>query len=231
MLKYCKNDSMYEILETNKENANINSLRPVAISDVYANIYESLILKEIENTYTDKEKQFGFKRKSSCRHAIFVLNHAIKLKSQIFVMNGVKCSDIFKTTDGVRQGGAASPKLFAIYLEELIWLIEESSTGLRAGGIKLDIVAYADDVLLISTTKFALQQQLYIVQEYGYDELELDNFIIESVSSMRYLGVDISEEARLTEHLAKRKRLVHQAISKLRSTGLFTPHIHPTMKG
>lgn len=185
-------------------------------------------------------------------------------ESQMFVMNGVKCSDIFKTTDGVRQGGSLSPKLFAIYLEDLIEQIEENEAGLNAGRIKLDVIAYADDVLLISTTKLELQCQLNIVQEYGLnncikynpsktvymvfnskfkrkskdsmldqweDELELDGSVIRRVPSMRYLGVEISEDDRIAEHLEKRKRLVFQSISRLKTIGLHTHHLHPIMKG
>ncbi|CAF0916677.1 unnamed protein product [Brachionus calyciflorus] len=60
-----------------KPNDDISNLKPVAISDAYANIFETIILKKLER-----------------QHA-----------------------------DGVRQEGAILPKLFAIYLEELITLI------------------------------------------------------------------------------------------------------------
>ncbi|RNA27177.1 hypothetical protein BpHYR1_002308 [Brachionus plicatilis] len=63
------------------------------------------------------------------------------------------------------------------------------------------------------------------------DELELDGSVIRRVPSMRYLGVEISEDDRIAEHLEKRKRLVFQSISRLKTIGLHTHHLHPIMKG
>ncbi|CAF0726976.1 unnamed protein product [Brachionus calyciflorus] len=85
----------------------------------------------------------------------------------MLVMNGDECSSLFDTKVGVRHRGAISPKLFAIYLEELITLAEDCHVGLEFGKQKTDVVANADDVLLISTTKLGLQKQLNILQEYG----------------------------------------------------------------
>ena len=286
------------IKDKKNPNDDISNLRPVAISDAYANIFETLILKKLERQHTDNHKQFGFKKKASCSHAIFLLNHAIKISkhfnkrlyvcavdaskafdkvnrdilwskliklelcpsiilsivsyynvSQMLVMNGDECSSLFDTKVGVRQGGAISPKLFAIYLEELITLVEDCHVGLKFGSQKIYVVAYADDVLLISTTKLGLQKQLNILQEYGakneikynpqktvymvfnqkiqrnaaearediwQSNLTLDGSKIEKVSSMRYLGAEISEDDKVNNHIDKRKRLVQQAVNKLK---------------
>ena len=45
---------------------------------MYANIFEKILLDEINKCHTDNNKQFGFKKSSSCSHAIFVLLEAIK---------------------------------------------------------------------------------------------------------------------------------------------------------
>ncbi|CAF0743838.1 unnamed protein product [Brachionus calyciflorus] len=185
-------------------------------------------------------------------------------ESQMLVINGEECSCLFRTKIGVKQGGAVSPSLFSIYLEELINLIEKNKAGLEIDTNKIDIVAYADDVLLVSSTKEGLQQQLNIVQDYGLNNeikynpdktvfmifhfklkrnvaelkediwqgnLVLDGTAIKRVDTMKYLGVDISEDDRLSKHLSKRKRLVQQALFKLKIIGLQTPFLHPIMKG
>lgn len=207
------------IKDTNKPNNDLNNLRPVAISDAISNLYEAVLLRELERNYTDHDKQFGFKKNSSCNHALFTLKQAIRLsnftknrlyvcaidaskafdkvnreklwmkmiqkklepaiisaiinyykESLMIIKNGVELSSHFKTTLGVRQGGTMSPKLFSIYIDELIVNIEAKTSGIKVpDGPKIDIIVYADDVLLISTTKSDLQSQINTVESYGVE--------------------------------------------------------------
>lgn len=62
------------ILKDEKLNSDdINNIRPITISDALANIFEKVVLCEIEKKQKDHNLQFGFKKNSSCNHAIFVL--------------------------------------------------------------------------------------------------------------------------------------------------------------
>ncbi|CAF1013458.1 unnamed protein product [Brachionus calyciflorus] len=137
-------------------------------------------------------------------------------------MNGDECSSLFDTKVGVRQGGAISPKLFAIFLEELITLVEDCHVGLKLGKQKIDVVAYADHI-----QRNAAEAR----EDIWQSNLTLDGSKIEKVSSMRYLGAEISEDDRVNNHIDKRKRLVQQAVNKLKVIGLLTPYLHPIMKG
>lgn len=75
------------IIKDNKlPSDDLNNIRPITISDTLANIFEKVVLYELEKTQKDHELQFGFKRNSSCNHAIFVLKETVnfyncKLKS------------------------------------------------------------------------------------------------------------------------------------------------------
>ena len=60
-----------------KKSDDMNNLRPVSISDAYANIYETILLHETNKYHKDNNKQFGFKKSSSCSHAIFMLKQSI----------------------------------------------------------------------------------------------------------------------------------------------------------
>ena len=42
-----------------------------------ANIYEKIILSELEKTQENNKKQFGFKKNSSCGHALFILRELL----------------------------------------------------------------------------------------------------------------------------------------------------------
>ena len=175
----------------------------------------------LDQEHIDHPKQFGFKKNSSCQHAVWTVKQGIEfckrngkwayvcaidaskafdkvnrtllwkelIESQIspytilsfigyykdsfmLVKNGEEFSSLFRTLVGVRQGGKASPKLFSIYIEKILRKISESKEGLNFGKTKLDIIAYADDLLLISSSKKELQDLLDIVTESGR-ELEI----------------------------------------------------------
>lgn len=205
------------VKDSKKSNSDANNLRPVAISDSISNIFEAILLYELDKDYIDNEKQFGFKKYSSCGHAIFVLKQAIKisriLKKKLYVCaidaskafdkvnrinlwaklveknvkpailiaiinyyndslmlieNENEYSNIFKTSLGVKQGGKISPKLFSIYIDGLIKEIEKAEPGLKIGAnMKIDIIVYADDIILISTTKQGLNKQIKEVEKFG----------------------------------------------------------------
>ncbi len=173
------------------------------------------MLLEIERKHTNNNKQFGFKKNSSCGHAVFVLNETIKLYKQknkktyvcaidaskafdkvdrkylwlklkdkvepyilaslmeyyndsiAVVNNNNEYSKIFKTSIGVKQGGPLSPRLFAMYVEDLIDQIENLEEGAQLNNIKIDIIMYADDILLVAPTLKSLQKLLNKTSEFG----------------------------------------------------------------
>jgi len=87
--------------------------------------------------------------------------------SQMMVMNDDETTELFKTTVGVRQGGTISPKLFNIYIEDIVHLINQSSEmGVICGQLKLNVLLYADDIL-ISHTKRGINKLLRLIEEYG----------------------------------------------------------------
>jgi hypothetical protein len=55
------------------------NLRPVATSDVTPNIWEKVTLIKVREQCKTHDKQFGFKKRSSCAHAVFFLKQTIKL--------------------------------------------------------------------------------------------------------------------------------------------------------
>ncbi|RNA07484.1 RNA-directed DNA polymerase from mobile element jockey-like [Brachionus plicatilis] len=65
------------IKDEDKPKNDLNNIRPITISDVISNIYEKIMLKEIMKTHEDPDKQLGFKKNSSCSHAIFTVKETI----------------------------------------------------------------------------------------------------------------------------------------------------------
>ncbi|CAF0842540.1 unnamed protein product [Brachionus calyciflorus] len=59
----------------------------------------------------------------------------------MLIENDYEYSNLFKTTLGVRQGGIMSPKLFSIYLDDLIAKVEDQEHGIKLkNGGKIDII-------------------------------------------------------------------------------------------
>lgn len=78
-------------------------------------------------------------------------------------------SELFKSTVGVRQGGVLSPRLFAIYIHELLKTISKMCIGLRVGNIGIDVIGYADDILIVSNVLNNVQKMLNEVDSYCND--------------------------------------------------------------
>jgi hypothetical protein len=66
-------------------------------------------------------------------------------------------SNSFKIFNGVRQGGVLSPFLFRFYLYNLIKSVASTNVGCNVGGMMLNILCFADDMVLIAPSWRALQ--------------------------------------------------------------------------
>ena len=62
----------------------------------------------------------------------------------------------------MRQDGVISPFLFLINTNELLWELDSSGLGICVLNIKCGSPAVADDVLLMSFSKFGSKQMLNI---------------------------------------------------------------------
>ena len=85
--------------------------------------------------------------------------------SNVIRLNGL-FSDSFLSTNGVLQGNTASPTLFSVYINGLIQELKNTNVGvcLRSSGsdadIRVPVLAYADDLVLLSETEDGMQQLL-----------------------------------------------------------------------
>ena len=77
-------------------------------------------------------------------------------------------SSAFLLSQGVRQGSILSPYLYNIYTEDILKEIRDLNIGTFLDpGINTSIIAFADDLILLSPNLKHLQQMLSLCESYG----------------------------------------------------------------
>ena len=79
---------------------------------------------------------------------------------------GYSISNVFNVTNGVRQDGILSPKLFNIYIDGLSNILNNSLIGGSFGGMRINHMLYADDLCIVSLSSAGLQKLLSICDVY-----------------------------------------------------------------
>jgi len=75
-------------------------------------------------------------------------------------------SDKFSIGNGTRQGGVLSPYLFTRYVRPLISSLSSSRLGCNIGGLFVNTLAYADDMVLLAPSWYALQSLIKILERW-----------------------------------------------------------------
>jgi len=66
----------------------------------------------------------------------------------------------FTVGNGTKQGGVLSPYLFTRYIRDLLNTISNMRIGCNIGGLFINVLAYADDLVLMAPSWSAMQQML-----------------------------------------------------------------------
>ena len=177
-----------------------------------------------------------------------IQNMYSKLKCQVRTSSGE--SDMFPQSNGVMQGECLSPTLFTAYINEIERLMNDIyEMGVYLNGVKVSVIMYADDLVLISKTKHGLQigmnalyelcsantltvntnksEVMYVSKRKpaSLPVIHYNNIPLRWVDSFRYLGVNIHRTNNLSKGL---KLTCHQA-KKAQSTLDMHTSSHPTV--
>jgi hypothetical protein len=166
-------------------------------------------------------------------------------KSLIYIELNGEITEEIKINGGVKQGGPLSPKLYNTYVKSLIKRIEEINMGARIGNVKISILVYADDIMLVSPVKIGIAKMLIKTQEYMEEwkikiNLDKTNYIqfgrqkiidyelivneikINRVKTMKYLGMTFDEKLNFNEHVKERTKKCMKAVYGLHAIGLLS---------
>ena len=80
---------------------------------------------------------------------------------------GAETSEFFKTCNGVRQGGILSPKLFAVYIDDLSVVLNALNVGCYIDFKCVNHFFYADDMCLLAPSALGLQLLINVCEKYG----------------------------------------------------------------
>jgi len=83
---------------------------------------------------------------------------------QLFVRWQNAVSDPFLMSNGVRQGGILSPFLFRFYIRDLITKLTNTGFGCNICGTIINVLCYADDMVLLAPSWAALQYLLNVLE-------------------------------------------------------------------
>lgn len=108
--------------------------------------------------------QLLLKRKLPPDIVLFLMHYLRNQRARI-VWKG-KCGDYFQIEKGVRQGGILSPFLFKLYIDDILHEICDSDIGCKLGLVRINVLAYADDIVLIASTQNQLAE-LYSILSQG----------------------------------------------------------------
>ena len=85
----------------------------------------------------------------------------------ILKINNKIMNQIISINSGVKQGGVLSPLLFNYFINELIEQIINEEGGSILGNVKTSILAYCDDLILLSPSLNKIEKLISICVEYS----------------------------------------------------------------
>ena len=87
--------------------------------------------------------------------------------SRLLVRWGSSLSHDFNASNGVRQGSLLSPILFALYIDDLSFLLKKERIGCCVGSEIVNHIFYADDLVLISPSVLGLRKLVTVCESYA----------------------------------------------------------------
>ena len=161
-------------------------------------------------------------------------------KQEMCIKWGQATSDHFTISNGVRQGGILSPRLFAVYVDDLSKQLIDARSGCFIEHQCTNHVMYADDICLLAPSALGLQKLLDVCYNFS----QCNDIVFNSLKSVymvfrpkryklfcpivylhldrlnripetKYLGYLLSEDQSDDDEIAKQMRTLYIRSNKL----------------
>ena len=100
--------------------------------------------------------------------SIFILFYYFGTVNKLSALNG---GDVFlfffSISNGVRQGGILSPKIFLVYIDDLSDKLVKCKIGCYIDNLCMNHVMYADDICLMAPSPAAFQELIHIYYDFS----------------------------------------------------------------
>lgn len=158
-------------------------------------------------------------------------------RTEVAVWNGDEFSDYFETKSGVKQGCLISPLLFALYLNDLHDIL---NGGIRLNDLKIKVLMYADDIVMLADDPRTLQSMINRLEGYcdmwnmelNMNKSEIMIFrqggrlasnekwsfkgqTVRTVSEYCYLGVILTPRLKFGKHIEQRNKSAKNSINSV----------------
>ena len=155
------------------------------------------------------------------------------------IKRGQATSDFFTISNGVRQGGILSPRLFAVYVDDLSKQLIEAKSGCFIEHQCINHVMYADNICLLAPSALGLQKLLDVCYNFSQCNDIVINYLksvdivfrpksyklfcpivslhldrLNRISEIKYLGYILSEDQSVKD-IAKQMRTLYIRSNKL----------------
>ena len=149
-------------------------------------------------------------------------------------------SSFFNISNGVKQGGMLSPKLFPVYMDDLSNLLVSSGVGCFLSNVCFNHVFYAVDLCLMAPCAIALQELLNICHMYSiiadlnfyalrsfciaftlksfklsFPKLYINTAPIPYTDSLKYLGFIFTDSHKDDSDMLRQMRMLYARSNRL----------------
>ena len=161
-------------------------------------------------------------------------------KQTVYIKWGRCISDFFCISNGVRQGGILSSKLFSVYIDDLSDKLVKCKVGCYIDNLCMNHVMYADDICLMAPSPAALQELIDICYDFSVQNdlsfnssksycmvfkpksyklscprLYMDNQLLKYTDDIKYLGFTFSSDQKDDKDLLRQLRLLYTKSNRL----------------
>jgi hypothetical protein len=88
-------------------------------------------------------------------------------ETESVVLVGGEETRAFKLKQGVKQGSVLAPVLYAVFLDGVVEELKRRGLGVVENGVWIGVALYADDTVLLATSKQELECMMQVVEEYS----------------------------------------------------------------